>query len=124
MKAEIRYATRADFDELFEVPLPHRVRALAVQAGDELLGVGGLVFQPDGTTAAFVVMKPDAAKRYPVALHRAGIRMMGEARRLGIKRVVALAEEFNPAAEPWLERLGFKPVQVDGETAWVWEDSA
>ena len=54
----------------------------------------------------------------PVALHRAGLRMMAEARRLRIRRLVALAEPGIAAAERWLRRFGFEPEEIAGETVW------
>lgn len=116
----IRPATKADIDQLIDEPLPWRVRAYAVEDGGKLLGVGGFAYQPNDTIAAFVLKAP-GAERYKVALHRAGLMAMREARNLGYRRIVALAEKTNPAAERWLARLGFKQVMVDKERAWVWE---
>lgn len=118
----IRPATRADIDQLISEPLPYRVRAFAVEDNGKLLGVGGFAYQPNDTIAAFVLKAPGAG-RYKVALHRAGLMAMAEARASGFRRVVALAEKTNPAAERWLARLGFKQVMVEGEQAWVWEAS-
>jgi RimJ/RimL family protein N-acetyltransferase len=101
-------------------PLPWRVRAWAVERDCELLGIGGFAYQPNDTIAAFVLKKP-GAERYRVALHRAGLMAMAEAKRLGYRRIVALADKTNEAAERWLERLGFREVMVDSEQAWVWE---
>jgi RimJ/RimL family protein N-acetyltransferase len=101
-------------------PLPWRVRAWAVEKDGELLGIGGFAYQPNDTIAAFVLKKPGAEK-YAVSLHRAGLMAMREAKRLGYRRVVALADKANEAAERWLERLGFQQVMVDSEQAWVWE---
>jgi len=122
MSVTIRHATRADIDQFIDEPLPWRVRGWAVENDGELLGVGGFAYQPSDVIAAFVLKKPGAEK-YAVSLHRAGLMAMREAKRLGYRRVVALAAKTNPAAERWLDRLGFKPVMVDGETAWVWEAS-
>lgn len=119
MAPVIRPATRADIDTLIDEPLPYRVRAWAVEDGGVLLGVGGFAYQPEETIAAFVLKAPEAGK-YPVALHRAGLMAMKEARRLGYRRVVALAEKTNPAAKRWLARLGFSPMLIDGKQAWVW----
>jgi RimJ/RimL family protein N-acetyltransferase len=119
---EIRPATRADIDEMINEPLPWRVRAWAVELDGELLGIGGFAYQPNDTIAAFVLKKPGAEK-YAVSLHRAGLTAMQEAKRLGYRRIVALAEKTNEAAERWLARLGFKEVMVDEEKAWVWEAS-
>lgn len=120
MTITFRPATRADIDALISEPLPYRVRAFAVEDDGKLLGIGGFAYQPKDTIAAFVLKAPGAEK-YPVALHRAGLKAMAEARASGYRRVVALAEKMNPAAERWLGRLGFRPVVVDGETAWIWE---
>jgi N-acetylglutamate synthase-like GNAT family acetyltransferase len=119
----IRPATRADIDQLISEPLPYRIRAFAVEDHEgKLLGVGGFAYQPQDTIAAFVLKAP-GAERYKVALHRAGLMAMAEAKAAGFRRVVALAEKTNPAAERWLARLGFKQVMVEGEKAWVWEAS-
>ena len=122
-QTKIRPAVKADFDQLVAEPLPYRVRAFVVE--DEagvLLGIGGFAHQPDDVIAAFVLKAPGAEK-YRIALHRAGLMAMAEAKAAGYRRVVALAEKTNPAAERWLARLGFKQVMVDGEHAWVWEAS-
>lgn len=115
-----RTATRADIEQLIDEPLPYRIRAFAVEDEGRLLGVGGFAYQPNDTIAAFVLKAPGAEK-YRIALHRAGLMAMAEARAAGFRRVVALAEQANPAADRWLARLGFKQVLVDGESAWVWE---
>lgn len=121
MSVKLRYATAADIAHFVTGPLPYRIRAFAAETNRSLLGIGGLAFQPSGTIAAFLLIKPEARK-FPIALHKAGLRTLAEARALGIRRIVALAEEGNAAAEPWLARLGFDRVQVNDEFAWVWQD--
>jgi N-acetylglutamate synthase-like GNAT family acetyltransferase len=116
----IRPATRADIDQLIDEPLPWRVRALAMEHDGKLLAVGGFAYQPGDVIAAFLLRTPEAAK-YKVTLHRAGMVAMKEAKEAGYRRVVALAEKTNPAAERWLARFGFKQVMIDQEKAWVWE---
>lgn len=120
MTVTIRPATRSDIDQLIIEPLPWRVRAWAAERDGELLGVGGFAYQPSDVIAAFVIKKP-GAERYRVALHKAGLMAMSEARRLGYRRIVALADKTNAAAARWLARLGFEQVMIDGEQAWVWE---
>jgi N-acetylglutamate synthase-like GNAT family acetyltransferase len=117
-----RPATKADIDQLINEPLPYRIKAFAVEHEGKLLGVGGFAYQPNDVIAAFVLKAPGAEK-YKVALHRAGLMAMQEARQSGFRRIVALAEKTNPAAERWLTRLGFKQVMVDNDKAWVWEAS-
>jgi RimJ/RimL family protein N-acetyltransferase len=118
----VRPATRADFDILIDEPLPYRVRATAAERGGKLVAVGGLAFQPDDTVAAFLILAPGerGAKGFKLALHKAGLRMMADARRLGIRRVVATAEHNNPQAEPWLARLGFERAAEGANAAWIW----
>jgi RimJ/RimL family protein N-acetyltransferase len=120
-KVVLRPATRADFDKMLAEPLPYRVRAFAVEREGDLLGVGGLGFMPDGTVAAFV-HTVDGAHRYKVAMHKAGLVTMAEARRLGLRRVVASADPGIEASGRWLERLGFEPTDMDadGHRIYVW----
>lgn len=119
----MRPATRSDFDAVIAESLPYRVRAFAAERDGEVLGVGGLAFMPDGTVAAFVHAAP-GAHRFKVAFHKAGLMAMAEARRLGLRRVVATAETQHPRATQWLARLGFEPEDVDGLTVWVWKGGA
>jgi GNAT superfamily N-acetyltransferase len=121
-KVELRPAVSADFDQFVHEPLPYRVRAFTAVRDGEILGIGGLAFLPNEAVAAFLLIKNDA-RRYRVALHKAGLFTMQEARRLGICRVVALAQDGIEAAAPWLLRLGFHPITVDGQTVYAWEDA-
>lgn len=117
----LRYATEADFAGLVDLPLPYRVRAFAAEMNGEVLGVGGLAFFPGGGIAAFVHAK-DEARRYKIAAHKAGLRAMAEAKALGLKRVVAMAQDDIEASARWLLRLGFKPEQAGGMKVYVWRD--
>lgn len=116
----LRPATRADIDQLIDEPLPWRIRAYAIEHDEKVLAVGGFAYQPNDVIAAFL-LKADGIEKYPVMLHKAGIRAMLDARKFGYRRIVALAEKTNPAAERWLARFGFRQVMVEGEKAWVWE---
>ena len=120
---ELRPSVRADFDELIAVPLPYRCLALTALDAGKVIGVGGFCFFPDGTARAFVHTAP-GAHRYAVTFHRAGLRIMQEARRRGLRRIVATADEKQPRAGPWLARLGFKPQTIAGYEVWVWEDGS
>ena len=119
-RIELRDATRSDFEAMLDEPLPYRVRAFAASRDGELLGVGGLAFLPE-SVAAFLLVVP-GARRYRVALHKAGIHTMNEARRLGIRRVVALAEPGIEPADRWLNRLGFHVTDVGGKSVYVWQE--
>jgi N-acetylglutamate synthase-like GNAT family acetyltransferase len=110
----------ADFVAMFAALPPNRILALTAELDGKVVGIGGFRFTPDGVVAAFVHMT-DEARGFPVAIHRAGLTMMRRARALGIRRIVALAEDGAARNEAWLARLGFRPVEHAGETVWVWE---
>jgi N-acetylglutamate synthase-like GNAT family acetyltransferase len=115
----LRPATREDVATLTDEPVAFRLRAWAAERDGELLAIGGLAFQRDGTVTAFLDLNADP-KTFAVSLHKAGKHMMSVARELRIKRVVAAAQPDNPAAVPWLRRFGFEPVEIGGETVYVW----
>lgn len=119
MRVALRPTVAADLVGLLERPLPHRIQAITAEIDGRVLGVGGLGFRPDGTVFAFVEMT-DEARKYPAAIHRAGLATMAMIRRAGVPVVVALAQPGNPAADRWLLRLGFRLVDVAGEQAYVW----
>lgn len=121
LRVTLRPTIASDFAHFLEVPLPNRVMAITAELEGRIIGIGGFRFTPDGVVAAFVLMKEEA-RRYRVAIHRAGLRAMAQARAAGIRRIVALAEETRPEAAPWLARLGFRPVEHQGETVWLWEN--
>ena len=117
MRPVIRPAVRADFDAFG--PRPYRVRAVAMELDGRVLAVGGLAYLENGVMGAFM-QGTDEAREYPVTLHRAGKMMMAEADRLGIRRLVAMADNSVEAAGRWMLRFGFKPEQHDGVTVYVW----
>lgn len=108
-----------DFVALQGSPPIYRSRCTTATVEDRVIGIGGLVYPPDGEIWASVLMA-DEARQYPAAIHRAGRRAMAEFRRLGVKRVFAEAQPGNPAAERWLLRLGFVAIDVLGRKAFVW----
>ena len=118
-RVTFRPTVAADVEALADMPLPHRIKAITFEVDGEVLGFGGLGFRPDGTVIAFVHLS-DKARRYPVAIHRGGLMAMDMIRASGVPVVVAEAQPGNAAAEPWLLRLGFRPVVVAGEKAFVW----
>lgn len=90
---------------------------VAGETEGRVVGVGGLTSLPNGQIMAFTELSASAAKS-PVALHRAALKVMAEAKERGIKRVYACADlARSEAAERWLKRLGF--THVEGDT-WVW----
>jgi N-acetylglutamate synthase-like GNAT family acetyltransferase len=120
MIVTIRPSTPEDIRHVIGEPLPWRVRALTGEIAGRVIAVGGLTWLPGGTIAAFAALT-DEARKYKVSLHRAGLRLMREAKESGIKSVVASADSGSDPALRWLLRLGFKPVESDNErTTFVW----
>lgn len=123
MRVVLRPTRAEDIPFLTSEPLPARIQAITAEADGEIVGLGGFSFRPDGTVIAFAEIG-DAARKYPTAIHRAGLAAMALVRRLGIPMVIAEAQPGNAAAEPWLVRLGFRPVEISGRKAFVWERAA
>ena len=87
-----------------EVP-PVRLWGYAAELNGEVLAFGGLAFMPEYVVA--FMQGHEHISRFPVAFHKAVKRGLREAKERGIPRIIALADENVPAAERWLERLGF-----------------
>src|SRR5262245_1899887 len=109
--------------------LGFRIRAVTARVGDKIVGIGGLSFLDDGTVLAFCHLT-DAARRRKVALHKAALAALARAKASGIRRIVATADPEQPAAERWLERLGFvsalalgiEPIHINGHTVFIRQD--
>src|SRR5687768_4156174 len=89
----------------------------------EILAVGGIAYLPDGTHGAFL-LADERAREYPVALHKAGLQVLQQARKIGIAKLVAMADPHIEPAKRWLTRLGFVPVTVDEQEVWLWHSSS
>lgn len=115
MRVRFRPALPGDFIALYGCPAPpHRLRAIAAELDGELVGLGGIVYRPDGVFA-FAQLAP-ALRSLPAAVHRAGLAGMVLIRAAGVVEVFAEAQPDNPAAERWLERFGF--VRDGGVFVW------
>lgn len=117
-KPVIRPAIASDFDSFIDNPLPYRVRAWTGLIGDEVIAVGGIGYMPDGTHSGFL-MATDKAREFPLALHKAGLMVLQEAKKLGIRKLVTIADPHIDAAERWLTRLGFEPTMIEQQKVWV-----
>lgn len=113
--------TRAeDFAQITGDALPFRVWAITGEIGNRVIGIGGLGYIPGGPVAMFAALRPEA-RRYKIALHKAGLRVLAMARQAGIRRAVAMADCDIEAASRWLLRLGFKPIKTEGEVVYIWQ---
>lgn len=119
MSVTLRPAVADDFRDLVGKDPPFRVQAITGELDGKPIGIGGIAHQPDGITTAFLTFRGDARK-VSVSLHRAALLTLESARKLGIRRIVAKADPDIERAEPWLLRLGFEPLEYDGERFFVW----
>jgi len=117
MRVRFRPSEPADFIALLGQLPVHRTRGITALAGDELLGIGGLIMAPDGSVWASCFIS-DAGRTFPRAVHRAGLELMKLARSTGYARVFATAED-RPGAARWLLALGFH--FVPEKLLFVWE---
>jgi N-acetylglutamate synthase-like GNAT family acetyltransferase len=98
--------------------LPHRAQLVTALIGDEIVGVGGVMFA--GSVVYATMLIADELRAHRFALHRAVLAGLERCRKRGIRRIVAFAEPGRDRAEAWLRRLGFEPGDVDGHAAWIW----
>lgn len=122
MKIDIRQTTQADVEEFLGRDLPYRAQAYTGRDGEDIKGIGGIAYLPDGTALAFLHLAK-GANRYAVTLHRMAKTILAEAAQRGIRKIIARADPAQPTAERWLTRLGFEPIMVDGERIWIWQNS-
>lgn len=108
-KVELQPACPADFQEVFETVPSIRTRSVTARIDGRVVGVGGVGYVKDGSVVAFAFIT-DELRKNKIALHKAGLKVIADAKRDGIKRLIAQASADVPSAVRWLERYGFKPV--------------
>jgi hypothetical protein len=116
--------TAADIAEISSEPYPYRVSGFTARLDGTVIAIGGATHLPDGTLLAFAHLT-DEARRRKVWLHKQAKRVLARltAQR---RRIVATASPEIPAAQRWLERLGFVPMDVfaeNGRLIWIWSES-
>jgi hypothetical protein len=119
MRVQLRPTIASDLAAVTHETLPIRIRAITALVGERVLGLGGIGYRPDGVVIGFAVIN-DEFRRYPTALHRAGLAMMQVIRETGVDQVIALADENIASSERWLERLGFTAFDEHGRKVYVW----
>jgi hypothetical protein len=121
MSIEIRPAVDADFVRFFgDMPPAFRAcRAVAWAGvdGDDVLGIGGVLYHADGGVTGFLNVS-DEGRKHAVTLHRAALRALGEWRSMGCRRLAVTIDRQIPRAEAWARRLGFEPLH-DADGIWV-----
>lgn len=112
--------SRAEDFAAFVPSIPGRVISWTGEHEGEILGLGGVTFLPGGTVAAFSHLTDDARKR-PKQLHKTAKAFLADMKAKGFNRIVAAADGATPAAERWLERLGFERIQHEGQDIFLWQ---
>lgn len=107
MRVEFRPTAIGDVMALLGQLPAERMIGLSAYAGDELVGIGGLLIKDNGEVWASMRVT-EAARRYPRAIHRGGKALMELARSKGFRCVYASAEDSRAGADRWLEGLGFR----------------
>lgn len=119
-----RETCRAAFEHLYgearEVPC--RILGFTGSVDGKVIGLGGIAFYANGARVAFCDVS-DEGRGYPVSLHRAARMLFGQARKLGIKRVVVIdSAEVHEKTPGWLRHLGFQRAALgSGAPGWIWE---
>lgn len=103
--------------------LPYRIKAITALRDGKPIGIGGIIFRPDGVWAS-LVLPTEEAKRIPVTLVRAVRRLFAEAAASGIRRIYAVASGEIARSAEFLAHLGFKPLGHDGTVIYLWEPPA
>lgn len=103
---EIVPACPADFTAMDAAP-NIRTRSLTARIDGRVVGVGGIGYVRDGSVVCFAFITEELRKN-KIALHKAGLKVIADAKRDGIKRLIAQASADVPSAVRWLERYGFK----------------
>lgn len=117
----LRPLQAGDLALVSDKPLPFRLRGYTMVVDGEVVGVAGLVFRFDDSVWIGAFLTP-AARARAVTLHRGGLQLMDDARRLKVPDIFALADPTQPRSEAWLARLGFRRSGLfeDGRPVWRW----
>lgn len=105
-KVTIRPAISSDLKAFTADALDFRIRAITLVIDGNVQAIGGLGFPERGPVVAFMDQCTDLRK-YPVAIHRAGIAGMKLIRDSGLNEIVATVDPANRRALRWIKHFGF-----------------
>jgi hypothetical protein len=115
MALEVRPTRIEDFLALAGRAPPVRVKAYTAVDDGAVVALGGVAFCGNGVFRAFFeVRDEETRRRYPVALFKTALRVLAEVKAMGVPQVVACPQDGVDAAERFLLRLGFRPVDGAG----------
>ena len=103
----VRPATREDIEGFADMAERPTVRAIVGEIEGRIVGMGGFALL-EGRWVGFCDLTADV-RPYKMTIMRAAKRLMGQARRDGVKFVYADVDANEPRAHAWLASLGFEP---------------
>lgn len=120
MRVKFRPTIPDDFLDLQGEPPAYRCRGFTAVLDGKILGIGAIVHPPSGGAWASCLITEEG-KKFPAAIHRAGLHLVKTCKELGLRKVMATAQPNNLKAEDWLIRLGFHPAEYAGQKVFVWQ---
>lgn len=103
-RPEIRPATIDDIRRLSEHPLPS-MRAWVAEMDGEIIAACGLVLWA-GRWYIFADVG-EKMKPFKISIVKHGMKVIKEAKNMGLKRLYAKHDSLQPAAVKWMHSLGF-----------------
>lgn len=111
--------TQELLDGYFGHPVGLRIKGYAAVEGDQVMGVGGVVFWPSSAITGFMDVKPEA-RRHKLLMHKTALRLLADWRAMGGKTLRIFCDAKVPRSREWATRLGFEPLTEDLDAAWIW----
>lgn len=118
-RMHVRAATATDIAAFSDMTGKPTLKAWVGEVDGQIVGLAGFAFS-HGRWYAFCDLR-EAARAHKVAIVRAGLMILAEARRMGIRYLYAEADPKEPGAVRWLTSLGFA---LDPRTTYLYRWSA
>ena len=122
MTVKVDWSKASDFAEFKKSVLYRAIALTGRNADGKIVGIGGIAFPNIGIPFAFSDLTEEA-RQNPIALHKAALRLLELAKSKNIKQLAASADmAASPAAERWLQRLGFNKETIGNIELWIWRN--
>ena len=113
-KPNIRMLKKGDIEALYGKPFPESVRGIAVEIGDDVVAVAGVIHA--NPLQAFSNMK-DPLRKYPKTIMKTA-RRLKSILNLYETTIYAFADQEEPNSRNFLKHIGFVEIE-DGVFKWV-----
>lgn len=124
MRAEMRYATMADYEDIHgEAALPFTRMGFVLAIDGEAVALACLRYDRGRHLIASVDMK-QKARAYPLTLHRWTKKAIEAAQKTGARSFVVIADKKIPRSAAWIEHFGLKAVgETEAGMVYQWQSS-